>query len=53
MAHWSTPQDLEYASFLAEHEEEGENLDVLLTLFIALGLSLKGSTVDPDTGKPL
>ncbi|HEY9594600.1 MAG TPA: HipA domain-containing protein [Spirochaetia bacterium] len=40
---WSTLRDLEYASFLAEHEEEDEKLDPWLAMLIAPGSSLGGA----------
>ena len=39
---WSTLRDLEYASFLAEHEEDDEKLDPWLAMLIAPGSSLEG-----------
>lgn len=40
---WSTLRDLEYASFLAEHEEDDEKLDPWLAMLIAPGSSLGGA----------
>jgi serine/threonine-protein kinase HipA len=40
---WSTLRDLEYASFLAEHEENDDVLDPWLALLIAPGSSLGGA----------
>jgi serine/threonine-protein kinase HipA len=40
---WSTLRDLEYASFLVEHEERDEKLDPWLTMLIAPGSSLGGA----------
>jgi serine/threonine-protein kinase HipA len=50
---WTALRDLEYASFLAEHEEDDEKLDPWLALIIAPGSSLggarpKASVLDPD-----
>jgi serine/threonine-protein kinase HipA len=50
---WSTLRDLEYASFLAEHEEDDEKLDPWLAMLIAPGSSLggarpKASVLDAD-----
>jgi len=40
---WSTLRDLEYASFLVEHEEKDEKLDPWLAMLIAPGSSLGGA----------
>ena len=40
---WSTLRDLEYASFLVEHEEDDEKLDPWLAMLIAPGSSLGGA----------
>lgn len=40
---WSTLRDLEYASFLAEHEEDDDKLDPWLAMLIAPGSSLGGA----------
>jgi serine/threonine-protein kinase HipA len=40
---WSTLRDLEYASYLAEHEEKDEKLDPWLAMLIAPGSSLGGA----------
>lgn len=40
---WSTLRDLEYACFLAEHEEDDEKLDPWLAMLIAPGSSLGGA----------
>lgn len=40
---WSTLRDLEYASYLAEHEEKDEKLDPWLSMLIAPGSSLGGA----------
>lgn len=40
---WSTLRDLEYASFLAEHEDDDEKLDPWLSMLIAPGSSLGGA----------
>lgn len=40
---WATLRDLEYASFLAEHEEDDEKLDPWLALLMAPGSSLGGA----------
>ena len=40
---WSTLRDLEYASFLAEHEEDDAKLDPWLAMLIAPGSSLGGA----------
>lgn len=40
---WSTLRDLEYASFLAEHEEDDDKLDPWLAMLFAPGSSLGGA----------
>jgi len=40
---WSMLRDLEYASFLAEHEEDDDKLDPWLAMLIAPGSSLGGA----------
>lgn len=40
---WSTLRDLEYASFLAEHEDDDGKLDPWLSMLIAPGSSLGGA----------